>query len=498
MESDDQTKQGTTIYTVLVVENDPQSLQFITSILSPYYRLLVMEKAEQVLEHCKVRLPDVILMEIPTQGLSAYDLARQLREDPRTKSVPIIFLTDKTDEEAIDKAFQAGAADYINKPFKGMELLVRVKTQISLNLSKRRLRQAIDLVPHRIFAKDSEHTIILANVAAADFYSLKVDDLLGKKEPPLPKGWVYEVVTNAQCPNEDIPSRMLTCEEHLLLPDGTKKYFLTNKIPFPFSDSQLPAVLEVVIDITEEKRRQEEINHLNEQLLKHGQFKDKLLSLIAHDLINSVFITNSTLTLLLKNAENLPWEKFKEEVEKVKNNSGKTLQLLVNLLEWSKAQFEAVTYEPVTLNLLEELEKLQSILQPYLDSKTMKLECLVPGWLQISADPNMLQTIFRNLVSNAIKYSNEGDTISITAREEEGRVYISITDQGVGIKPEQLKELQQGNLEHVTTFGTKGEKGSGIGLNLSKEFVERHGGTLVITSETGAGSTFTFSVPVAA
>ncbi|AKQ46188.1 hypothetical protein TH63_12040 [Rufibacter radiotolerans] len=496
MKSDAQTQQVKTGYTVLVVDNDQKSVRFISSILSPFYRLLVKDDAQQVLEHCKERLPDVILMEIPTHALSAYDLARQLREDTRTKSVPIIFLIDKANEEAIDKAFEAGAADYINKPFKATELLVRVKSQINLNISKRRLRQAIDLVPHRIFAKDTEQTVILANVAAAEFFSKKVEDLLGKKEPPLPEGWVYEVVTNDQCPNELFPSKMMTCEEHLILPDGSKKYFLTNKMPFPFSDSQLPALLEIVIDITDEKKRQEEIRHLNEQLLKHGQFKDKLLSLIAHDLINSVFITNSTLSLLLKNVENLSWGKFIDEVEKVKNNSGKTLQLLSNLLEWSKAQFEAVTYEPVTLNLLDELYKLQFILQPYLDSKAIKVVCDVSDKIMIQADEDMLQTILRNLASNAIKYSNEGGTISLTAKEDAGRVYISISDQGVGINPDQLKELQQGNLEHVTTYGTKGEKGSGIGLNLSKEFVERHGGELVILSETGAGSTFTFSVPV--
>ncbi len=253
-------------YTVLVVDDEHINLQLVASILNPYYRLLLADKAENVLQVCIEKQPDLILLDIAMPGKSGFELTQDLKQDPKTRSIPIIFLTAKNEEEDIDLAFQLGGVDYILKPFKAKELLARVHTQIKLRSAEKRLRQAIDLVPHRFFAKDSSGNIILANAAAARFYSKEVDELLDHLEPPLPAGWIY--VSNIDTKtDEKTGGEMLNYQEELYMPDGTRKYFQTSKTPFPFSAGQLPATLELAIDITSEREKKQEIINLNEELL---------------------------------------------------------------------------------------------------------------------------------------------------------------------------------------------------------------------------------------
>ncbi|ELR68499.1 two-component system sensor histidine kinase [Fulvivirga imtechensis AK7] len=482
-------------YTVLVVDDEPRNLQLVASILSPAYRIMLADDPAEALKVCFAKQPDLILLDIVMKTMSGYELAQQLKSDKRTQTIPIVFLTVKASEDDIDKAFQVGAVDYISKPFKAKELLARVKTQITLQVAEKRLRQVINLVPHRLFARDSAGRIVLANEAAAAFYAKNIDELLNTREPALPEGYQYVVIDNGQCPPEEPIHRMYTCEEQLIQPEGKKQYFQTSKIPFCFSESGLPAVLEIAIDITKEKEKQAKIRQLNQELLKHSQYKDKLLSVIAHDLITPLFNMDMSLGMLQSQIDTLPADKVRDKISKTKDNASATLKLLTNLLEWTKTQFEAVSYNPVALNLFDEVQKVLTFLQSQLYNKNINVELAISQEQQIMADTDMLQTILRNLIANAIKYSKEEGVVVVSTKERDSGICISIADDGVGMSAEHLQKIRQGNMEHITTYGTKGERGSGIGLNLAREFIQWHGGELEVESEEGKGSTFTFTIP---
>ena len=422
----DESKKDVYRYTVMVVDDEHLNLQFAASALRYHYRLLLIDNGHKALSVCEEKRPDLILLDMVMPGMTGFELTRELKANQNTNSIPIILLSAKTDEEEINLAFQLGAADYIAKPFKTRELQNRVHTQIKLRAAEKRLRQTIDLVPHRFFAKDSNGTIILANAAA------------------------------------------------------------------PGTDP--PATLELAIDVTSEQEKREEIINLNEQLIKHSQFKDKLFSLIAHDLRIPVLNTSMTLDLLLRRIDNLSKEEIVERVLRAKNSAGGTLKLLENLLEWSKSQFQAIRFNPSVLSLSEEMLKLQWSIETQPELKSPQLEVEIDDHQKVEADPEMFQTILRNLISNAIKFSEDGQKVKISAKPKGGRVYISVKDEGVGMNEEILSVLKQGNLEHLTSFGTHGEKGFGIGLGLAKEFIEMHQGKLEIESELDKGSVFTFSV----
>ena len=483
---------------VLVVDDNPKNLQLVASVLNPHYRLLLADNGQKALTISMDKKPDLILLDIMMPGLTGFDVSARLKQHSHTRHIPIIFLTAKNDEDDITKAFESGGVDYITKPFRATELLARVKTQVNLHNTEKRLRQVIDLVPHRLFAKDSEGKIVLANQATATFFSATVEELLGKPEPPLPAGYHY-VASPEQEQNHTLfdNNGNISREEYLHLPDGTKHFYHTSVISFTFSGTTLPAILQLAIDVTALKEKQEVISELNQKLLQHSSHKDRLLTIIAHDLRDQMFGCASALNLLEKKKETLTKEEMMASIFKLQNNTLQIQGLLHDLLLWSQAQFKAISFEPAPLSLREEFKMLLLNQQYLAENKKVQLQVETPEDYHVLADANMLRTILRNLVTNAIKFSAAGQTITISARKKDGRIFISVTDEGIGINARTINKLLNKNIENITSFGTSGEKGSGLGLSISIEFIEQHGGELQIESEVDKGSTFTFSVPAA-
>ena len=222
----------------------------------------------------------------------------------------------------------------------------------------------------------------------------------------------------------------------------------------------------------------------------------KFLAIIAHDL-RSPFSSIIGVLELLKDSYN---EYDLKEVEKYISiaitSANGTLNLLDNLLSWTSAQNKAVFFKPERINLheliIDEIENL-------ITSATHKLITLdhtVPATIFLTADVQMVKTIFRNLITNAIKYSYIGGEIGVSAVEGSQFVEIIVEDNGIGMKRKDQNELFRKNVMH-STRGTNNESGTGLGLLLCKEFVEKHGGNICMESESGKGSKVKFTLPIA-
>lgn len=472
--------------TVLIVDDQPKNLQLAASVLNAHYKLLLADGGQKALKIAAEKQPDLILLDVMMPGISGYEVCQQLKENPQTAAIPVIFLTAKNEEEDILQAFEVGGVDYVTKPFKAREVLARIKTQISLRQAEKRLRQVIDLVPHRLFAKDAEDRIVLANNATAAFYNSTVEELVGKQEPEVENGTYLQ--------NTDETNN---CEEQLKLSNGKTHYYQTTKLPFTFSGTELPALLEIAVDVTALKEQQQEISDLNRSLMQHNTYKDKLLSIIAHDLRGPLGGAVGLLDLIHKNQEKLSKEKILDYVAKLKDSTGHTLELLNNLLLWTQNQFERVSIKPTNLNLHTELQRVLKQLSHQASAKQVQLHCNASQTLQVHADADMLQTILRNLISNAIKFTPGGKSVHITAEATLGFMDVQVQDEGVGISEENLQKLQQETPVNHSTFGTNREKGSGLGLSLCRDFIKLHGGQLHIKSTEGVGSCFSFTIPAA-
>lgn len=272
-------------------------------------------------------------------------------------------------------------------------------------------------------------------------------------------------------------------------------------------DTRNPKYLDVQIENTDEFKKmkslilqfflQEELlRNKNAELKENNATKDKLFSIIAHDLKNPVGNILMISELLVDSFKNKDFETSEELLELIGSQSKETMNLLETLFDWAKSQSGQINYSPEELILKEIVLQVVEIINPVASIKGITVEMNLEPDLKVLADKNMIHTVLRNLVSNAIKFTNTGGFVQILACKLADGIEISVKDSGVGMTGDTLKSLFHID-SSVTTNGTAGEKGSGLGLIICMEFIEKHGSHIHVESEPERGSKFSFSLPMA-
>ncbi len=237
-----------------------------------------------------------------------------------------------------------------------------------------------------------------------------------------------------------------------------------------------------------------ELSKQAERLTELNATKDKFFSIIAHDL-RSPFSSVVGLSEIL--AERVSKKEF-DTIEKIshtiRSSAQQTLELLMNLLDWSRSQTGRIEYAPEYFQLAKLINENIDLLEETANQKSIRINQALDNKLLVFADKDMISTIVRNLLSNAIKFTNNGGQISLKTFANEKEWVLSVTDNGIGIDESSLKKLFRIE-ETYSTRGTQNEKGTGLGLILCKEFVEKHRGKFWAKSEVGKGSSFIFSIP---
>lgn len=239
----------------------------------------------------------------------------------------------------------------------------------------------------------------------------------------------------------------------------------------------------------------QKISESENELQKLNKSKDRIFSVVAHDLRNPVAAVTGFSELLYDNFEEFPVDTQKEYLLQILQGTQRMQNLLENLLIWARSQMKAVKYEPESIKIESLLTECVKEAKANLDHK--KVECMlrIDKNCTVFADKAMIHTVFRNLIINAIKFSFPGGKIRISSKSSEDGCTILVSDEGIGIQPEIQQKLFTTN-EVVSTPGTTGESGSGLGLVICKEFLERNMGSITVESAPGNGSTFIVSLPV--
>lgn len=223
--------------------------------------------------------------------------------------------------------------------------------------------------------------------------------------------------------------------------------------------------------------------------------KNRFIRILAHDLKNPFNSLLGFSNLLVKNIFKYDKEKIERQIKIINQTAHKIYNLLDDLLLWSKSNDGELPFQPENCNIKDICKEIMELNRSNAVDKKITLNCFDADDVQIEADKNMLKTILRNLVYNAIKFSSEGGIIKLKVEENNEFVTITVSDNGIGISSENIPRLWD-FADKYTTPGTKGESGSGLGLILCKEFVEKHGGKIWVESELGKGSDFIFTLPV--
>jgi len=260
------------------------------------------------------------------------------------------------------------------------------------------------------------------------------------------------------------------------------------------SDNQPQSILETNNDITARKRSENALRESERNLRQLNATKDKFFSIIAHDL-KSPFNAILGFSQLLKDEySDLDSRSIGYYASMINSSVQQAYNLLENLLEWAKTQQGNMPFKPVPVLLERLVSNTINGLQDTAGQKNIELINLIPNNLVLIADENMLGFIFRNMITNAIKFSNKDGKCEVSAKISDASAQITISDHGIGMSNESIAKLFLIETS-FTTRGTANEKGSGLGLILCKEFVEKHGGKIRVESEIGKGSTFSFNLP---
>jgi len=247
-------------------------------------------------------------------------------------------------------------------------------------------------------------------------------------------------------------------------------------------------------DITERRIADEALKKSEEALQKLNATKDKFFSIIAHDLkspFNSIMGFSELLVEQVKNKDYNGIEKF---AGIILNSSQRAVDLLMNLMEWSRSQTGRMEFIPEYFELVDFMGEILFMFDDIAGQKSIIIKKNLPSKIPVFADKAMINTVIRNLVSNAIKFTKTGGEIIITATEKQNEILVSVKDNGVGIPHSAVDKLFRID-ENYTTSGTNNEQGTGLGLILCKEFIEKHGGKIWVESEEGKGSMFSFIIP---
>jgi PAS domain S-box-containing protein len=250
-----------------------------------------------------------------------------------------------------------------------------------------------------------------------------------------------------------------------------------------------------LVEITERKQAQEELILLNHQLKEHNFAKDKLFSIISHDLKSPFSTILSYSSLLNKNLRKYDIERSEKFAGFINHSAKQTLNLLENLLSWAKTQTGQIVYKQEPIDLCAVINGIMETLNPVASIKKISINNHLKEPLFCMSDANMLKTILRNLLTNAIKYSQQGSEIDVVVVKMEQSIEIAVNDNGIGMDEQTIGNLF--NLDGKTPrSGTENERGSGLGLLICKEFVEKLGGRIAAESVLGQGSRFLCTLPL--
>lgn len=372
------------------------------------------------------------------------------------------------------------------------------KNKVLLQQSEEKYRQLFHFMPLGVSLADSSgqliennhHAEVLLGLSAKEHNSRTID------------GEVWQIIRKdgTPMPPEEFASVRALKENKLVenVEMGIKK---TQSETTWINVSAIPVVNDngVIIsytDITEKIIHEQALLAYNKELQDINRTKDKLFSIISHDLKNPFATLLGFSDLLLKNFHKYTPEKIKSQIQIIHDVSANTFKFLEDILMWARAQSNRIQFQPENIDLFDSIHKMALEMQALAQKKLIIIETHVAKDICIIADYSMLQTVLRNLISNAIKYTPHNGRIVVSAMVKENQCIISVEDNGIGIDSDRQEQLFDLN-NNFSTNGTDNEPGSGFGLILCKEFVEKQGGQIWFRSQVDQGSVFSFSLPLA-
>lgn len=378
--------------------------------------------------------------------------------------------------------------------FVSMDYTRRMEPQMALEsaTSVSYFESVFQQIPVAASILASDGSVIDFNDEFAQMFEISEPDLFKHINffslPDLKNSTVIQSVMKVYNERIDTISR----EHEKIILNGVTRYIDFKVAPVKQTGNRAGVIL-TVIDRTVEVNQKRNLEKLNRRLTEINQTNRQLMSILGHDLRNPISSIQTLAGYLKEKYSILSDEMVKNYLEELASSGLNTLNLLNNLLTWAQSQEGSLKAEWKVANLSILAEKTVNLVKPMVFNKRISLKTEIEPDLIIEADAYMIETVIRNLLTNAVKFTQSDKEISLLLREVDSRIKIEIADTGVGMSPELVSRLNSGEI--VTSSGTEGETGTGLGMALVREFIDRNRGELFIQSEVNKGSRFTVEFP---
>jgi len=452
----------------------------------------------------------------------AFGLCRKLKEDELLQEVPLLFLLEGPGDLAAGlKALEAGANACISRSVGDEDLVLQIQALFKIRntnlmeLGKGGAASVNDITLHKqykkkieideeIFTQFLEHSPVYIFFKDDHIQTMRLsrnfETLMGKPMDDLIGKTMYELV-----PPEFAAQLMV--DDKKILQEGEKleieeelngRTYKTIKFPIQLGMKR-KFLAGISLDITDQKLAQEELRRSELRFSELNTTKDKFFSIISHDLrvpFNGILGFSN---LLIDQIRKKDYDGLEEYAGIIQHSSKRAMELLSNLLDWSRSQTGRIRFEPNPVLISQVIGEVMSSLNEMAYQKGITVTSLVPDDLIVYADRLMLGSILRNLISNAIKFTYPSGRIEVSSENLESWNLISVSDDGVGIKEQVVPKLFRID-ESFSESGTNNEKGTGLGLIMCKEFVEKHGGKIWVQpnmtrQQYHQGTIFKFTLP---
>lgn len=341
--------------------------------------------------------------------------------------------------------------------------------------------------PIYVFFKDSDIRVLRVSSNFSQMVGYTAEYMVGKSMYEL---FPADLAKNMEADDKKVLENGVPIEVE---EEFKGRFYYTLKFPITRINKK-PLLAGFTMDITERKQAEEFFKQNSRSLEELNDMKDKLFTVISHDLRNSFNSIIGFSELLRINIDQYDNERIQEMASHINIASKNTYGLLSNLLDWAKNHLKQFKVNKVEFDAIQLIQGVINDLYSLATKKSINIICLNKEPVRVDSDINMLSTVLRNLISNAIKYSHKGGDIHVLLEEKDDNFIFSVKDFGVGISAHSIDLLLAPALKD-SIDGTYNEKGSGLGLVICKEFVEKQGGRLWLESELGKGSIFMFSLP---
>lgn len=496
---------------ILLAEDNADMRNYVYRLLEPHCEVTMVPDGLAALEFSKRVLPDLILSDIMMPNMDGYALLTALRKDPILKTIPVILLSARAGEEARVEGLQAGADDYLVKPFNARELLVRVKANLNLELhwarqeaeearraSEERFRTLFNQAAAGIIQTDLTGKFMLMNQRYCEMVGRTQEELLhlSMQDVTHPDDLDTSLNLFAKAISEGIS---FVTEKRYVLPDGACIWVRNHVTLIRDHDGNPQSMLAVSQEITDRKNAelalssaQAELKDYAGKLERSNKELEHFATIASHDLQEPLRKIMMFSDHLRTTVESVLSEEALDDIARMQRATRRMQALIDDLLNLSRVTRKSKPFQ--STDLAEVMEEVLFDLDLQIKEARGKVE--VGPMMQIDTDPGQFRQLMHNLISNALKFHQPGQSPEIkvyTIPVDENNCVIKVEDHGIGIKAEYRDKIFDA---FVRLHGKDAYPGTGIGLAIVKKIVERHKGTITILGREGEGTTFAVQLPI--